>query len=344
MPNLKFSQFQEQTDPANVQFVVGYNGTSNVRIAPGDIGGGGATSLNGLTDCLVDTASLYVGTIPSGLSSNPQNNTTLGIDAGKDLTTGNTNILVGAIAGQNITTGAGNVVVGYEAANNLTSGQDNVCVGKAAFRNTTIGFFNTAIGYDALRGSGNKNHNTAVGFGSGAGVTTGAENTLLGSLAGNTITTGANNLVVGYNAQATSVTATNEITLGNSSISTLRCSVQSITSLSDKRDKSEIKDLEYGLDFISSLKPREFVWNNRVEIITTTDEEGKEVKEEFYSANKGKKDFGFIAQEVQSVDNDTLRLVYDNNPDKIEMSYGKLVPVLVQAIKELKAEVDLLKS
>jgi hypothetical protein len=42
MPNLKFSQFQEKTDPANVQFVVGYNGTDNVRIAPGNISGGAA--------------------------------------------------------------------------------------------------------------------------------------------------------------------------------------------------------------------------------------------------------------------------------------------------------------
>ena len=53
MANLKFSQFQEQTDPANVQFVVGYNGTDNVRIDPANLGGG-ATDLNGLTDVLID--------------------------------------------------------------------------------------------------------------------------------------------------------------------------------------------------------------------------------------------------------------------------------------------------
>ena len=39
MANIKFSQFTEQTDTANVQFLVGYNGTTNVRIAPGNIGG-----------------------------------------------------------------------------------------------------------------------------------------------------------------------------------------------------------------------------------------------------------------------------------------------------------------
>ena len=37
MANLKFSQFTEKTDPANVQFIVGYDGTSNVRITPDNI-------------------------------------------------------------------------------------------------------------------------------------------------------------------------------------------------------------------------------------------------------------------------------------------------------------------
>ena len=37
MANLKFSQFTEQADPANVQFLVGYNGTDNVKIAPSNV-------------------------------------------------------------------------------------------------------------------------------------------------------------------------------------------------------------------------------------------------------------------------------------------------------------------
>ena len=39
-----------------------------------------------------------------------------------------------------------------------------------------------------------------------------------------------------------------------------------------------------------------------------------------------------------------LDLVLTVNPDKLEASYGKLVPVLVNAIKELSAEVEQLKS
>jgi len=37
MANLKFSQFTEQASPANVQFLVGYNGSDNVRIAPSNV-------------------------------------------------------------------------------------------------------------------------------------------------------------------------------------------------------------------------------------------------------------------------------------------------------------------
>ena len=57
-------------------------------------GGGGASSLNSLSDVLIDTASEYVGTIPAGLSGNPQRNTTLGISAGFDLTTGTQNTFI----------------------------------------------------------------------------------------------------------------------------------------------------------------------------------------------------------------------------------------------------------
>jgi len=567
MANKKFSEFTVKTSTSDVDFVVGYDGTDNVRITPANLtGGGGASSLNGLTDCLVDTDSLYVGEVPAGLSGNPQANTILGIDAGNALTnganntligndagkgftggtavfvgalagegtstanatgciaigwsalratrTGNDNIAIGFQAGRSIgngaasntmlgalagysntgsntvmvgkeagrnntatgssfigyqagysntsgttntnlgyqagysnTTGASRVMLGYEAGRNNT-GSNNVFLGKATGKgsgsgsqciaigqgvmetgsaannsvfignymaaNTTSGADstvaigtnclsaagysgeeNTVVGHQAGNNlsSGNKNtligkqagnavttatQNAFFGFQAGLAVATGnnntlignsaglavtsAENTLIGTYAGRTLTsgttntmlgvnyngggviTGSNNTLLGNNAAATSTSVSNEITLGNSSVTSLRCAVTSITSLSDERDKSEIKDITYGLAFIDALQPREFVWNNRAEIKTEIDEVGNETEVEFYSANKGKKDFGFIAQEVKELDNDTLRLVYDENPEKLELSYGKLVPVLVQAIKELKAEIELLKS
>ena len=41
---------------------------------------------------------------------------------------------------------------------------------------------------------------------------------------------------------------------------------------------------------------------------------------------------------------DYLNLVLKNNPDRLEASYGKLVPILVKAVQELSAEVNQLKE
>ena len=147
--------------------------------------------------------------------------------------------------------------------------------------------------------------------------------------------------MLGYNAEPSGSSVSNEFVLGNSSVGVLRCAQGSISALSDERDKKDIEDLPYGLDFVDSLKPKRFVWDNRAEIRLVDDEEGNRiVEEEYFSANKGKKDVGFIAQELQTVDDEFLNLVYDLNPEKLEASYSKLIPVLVKAIQELKAELD----
>lgn len=277
---------------------------------------GGATSLNGLTDVLIDGTSSYLVEVPSGLSGNPAGNTTFGDTAALSLTSGSNNTIIGEQAGK--LNGSQRTFVGQEAGINAT-GQVNCAFGKSALRNST--------------GQGN------VAFGSFAGdsITSGINNTSVGNNAGSfTLTTGSNNMMLGNLSLPTASGVSNEITLGNSSISVLRCAVTSITSLSDARDKTNVKDLSYGIDFIKSLTPREFTWDNRSE---------KDVNgNDFYSENKGKKDFGFVAQEVQALDNDTLRLVYSSNPEKLEMSYGKLVPILVQAVKELTARLEALEN
>ena len=57
---------------------------------------------------------------------------------------------------------------------------------------------------------------------------------------------------------------------------------------------------------------------------------------------------GFIAQEldeVQTIENaEWLNLVLKDNPEKLEASYGNLLPVMVKAIQELKTENDMLKD
>ncbi len=188
--------------------------------------------------------------------------------------------------------------------------------------------------------------NTAVGSQAGRALTSNSfQNTIIGAEAANSQGSSITNCtVIGYGANPSAFNSTNQITLGNTSVGALRCQVQTITSLSDERDKTNIEPIPYGLDFIDSLKPKSFVWDNRPEIAIEQDEEGNDIEVEFYSANKGKEDIGFIAQDLLEVDDNFLNLVHTDNPDKLEASYGRLIPVLVQAIKELKAEVELLKS
>lgn len=327
---------------------------------------------------------LFIGNNTGQSITTTGKNTLIGNDQFTGLTTGNQNVGVGFAAGKycgsqaqynvfigeaghsaNYNTGGwpkSNVAIGHNAGAYGRNFEFSVFVGRQAGFYASASDFNTAIGYNSLAGGFNvgsstqKVRNTCVGANAGKVIAQGNDNTVIGYDAGITITTGNNNTLIGANSTASAVGVNNEITLGDSNVTSLRCAVTSITSLSDERDKSEIKDLEYGLAFIDALQPREFVWDNRPEIKKTpirdeeenivTDEDGNVTYEEteFYSANKGKKDFGFIAQEVRELDNDTLRLVYSENEDKLEMSYGKLVPILVKAVQELKAEVELLKG
>ena len=96
--------------------------------------------------------------------------------------------------------------------------------------------------------------NTAIGDSSLFNNTTGTGNTTLGSFAGFELTTGHNNTLIGMNSQPSSPTVSTEITLGNSLICTLRCQVD-LTVLSDARDKKNISDLSFGLDFLKKIKP-----------------------------------------------------------------------------------------
>lgn len=259
----------------------------------------------------------------------------------------NNSITLGRNNNPLITIGSFNTGVGVFALKEST-GNSNVAVGYNSQKNVTTGFSNTAVGTTSMRDATTCNDNTAVGSGVGTLITTGSYNTLFGSQAGyfmttgdyNTcigmnaggVTTGSRNTVIGVSAEASSPTATNEITLGDANITALRCTQTSITSLSDARDKKDIQELPVGLDFVNTLKPVTFVWNDR-------DESGKH----------DVKDFGFIAQDLKKAQEDvdltdTLKLVYESNPEKLEASYGKLIPILIKAIQDLSKEVDALKN
>jgi len=265
------------------------------------------------------------------------NNLAIGSDT-MNTVSGSGNIALGNSALQDVDFGDTNIAIGYEAMKKNINGFSNIAIGLQALGGTTVS--PASMGNDANIAIGNSSliqivqaaSNVAVGVNAGYNATNATLNTFLGSDAGNTITTGSNNVCLGYDARTATPTTNNSITLGNSSISVIRAAVTSITSLSDERDKKDIKDLSTGLEFIEGLRPVEFTWNDR-------DENG----------NHDIADFGFIAQDLKKAQEDAdkadvLKLVYDENPDKLEASYGKLIPILVKAIQELSEEVKQLKN
>jgi len=187
------------------------------------------------------------------------------------------------------------------------------------------------MGYTTLTANTTGISNTAVGHRALTTQTTSHYNTAVGKDAGDLITTGSNNTCLGYQADPSGATVSNEVTLGNSSISSIRCQVQTISSLSDVRDKENIEELPLGVEFINTLRPVKFDWAMR---------DGMQ---------EGVQEIGFVAQELDKAQQDAnaeeyMRLVLKTNPERLESTYGKLVPILVNAVKELSAKVEALEN
>jgi hypothetical protein len=94
-----------------------------------------------------------------------------------------------------------------------------------------------------------------------------------------------------------------------------------ITCTSDARLKTNVEDVNYGLDTLKQLRPVSFNW--------LTDEAGKQ------------KSLGFLAQEVESV---LPGLVYTNAEGFKELNTVGLIPVLAKSIQEQQKQIALLPT
>lgn len=247
---------------------------------------------------------------------------------------GTDSVIIGQLAGLTLT-GSNNVAIGKFAMYLSTTASTTVAIGGGAGQSLTTGTGNTFIGGTSGNNVTTGGANTCVGQNAGATLSANAfTNTFIGGNAGTNVLniTGQGNMCLGHASAPSSASVNHEVTLGSGSILALRCAVTSITSLSDARDKKDVAELAAGLDFVKELNPVSFIWDDR-------DEAGKH----------DVKDFGFIAQDLKATQEkydmaETLGLVYEENPEKLEASYGKLIPILVKAIKELSSKVEALES
>ena len=309
----------------------------------------------GTYNTAVGQSSLYANTIGTSNTAVGQNslsanttgiqNTAIGHSSLTGNTTGTNNTAIGTNSLISNATGSSNTAVGYSSLFANTTGSSNTAIGQSSLYTNTIGTSNTAVGYSSLSANTTGIQNTAIGTNSLISNATGVQNTAVGQSAGSTLTTGSNNTLLGYSAAPSSITVSNEITLGNASIATLRCQVTAITALSDLRDKKDVVALPVGLDFINGLKPVTFTWNMRQPANPELDDNGKPI----IIGKVGQKDFGFIAQDIIAAEDalqmaDTLQLSFRNNPEQLEVTIGRLIPILVKAIQELSAEIVTLKT
>jgi len=218
-----------------------------------------------------------------------------------------------------------NTGVGYRSLYSLTTGFYNSAFGYQSLYSNTTGIYNSAFGSGALFSDSTESFNSAFGFYS-LYNTTGNFNTAIGYYSGTGITTGSNNIAIGNNAQVPSGTASNQIRLGNTNISYAGIQV-AWTVTSDRRYKDNITTIGLGLGFISKLNPVSYVRKN--------DE-------------KGKTEYGLIAQEVEDVlkelgiENHGMLTVTDEG--MYELRYNDLIAPMIKAIQELKVQNEQLKK
>ena len=258
MANIKFSQFTEQTDPANVAFVVGYNGSTNVKIDPANIGGG-----------LFEQGVYANSTQRIGSGTSEGNGSTVG---------GGAYNVAGYGAWATVSGGRNNTAQGYGATigggigNSAVSYYDTVSGGSynnAYGMNSTVsgGTSNSATGYRSTTGGGSSN--TASGIqafvgGGGANTVSGGYSSVVGGVyninAGtdSTIIGGRNNVVESMARRATISGYGNRIIAANPSSHILGDNITS-----DRANTTFVENLSIkAIPTAATGLPAGSVWSN----------------------------------------------------------------------------------
>ena len=290
-------------------------------------------------------------------------------------TGGDSNSAFGSAAMYSNTTGTNNIGIGRQALYSNTTGSSATAVGYQAMYNSNNAYQCTAIGYQAMYTQsglgGGGNDNTAVGhkalyamngtsggisqgntaFGTLAGsALTGAAtnaNSCFGAYAGDNITSGSNNILFGYAARPSAGTDSNEIVIGYNSSGKggstgyinpgsggvyqgNNSAAWSVAS--DFRLKKNIVDNNVGLDKVIQIQVRNFEYRTEDEV--TDLPKNQAIKKQGVQ-------LGVIAQELQQVLPDCVK---QESTGVLAVDSTDIMYHLINAIKELNAEIQALKS
>jgi hypothetical protein len=286
---------------------------------------------------------------PNPTPSDRLGNTAGGSDALSNNITGGYNTAFGDRALLNNTGGNYNTISGAFALYRNTTGSENTASGYRTLFNNDTGSGNTVSGFEALLTNSSGGYNTTSGAFALFSNTTGSYNAAFGTAALESNITGTFNTAIGYAADALAgditngtaigafaeLTTSNSIVLGNNTISKIYANVTTITSVSDRRRKKDIRalDTDLGLDFIEKLQPVSYRFNN-----------GDETER-----------YGFIAQELEQALPESLHdtiersepehglALIERQNDKertYRVSYGELFAPIVKAIQQQQQQID----
>ncbi|MBX2964483.1 MAG: tail fiber domain-containing protein [Cyclobacteriaceae bacterium] len=213
----------------------------------------------------------------AGRAGNHQGNTFVGAQAGEFATSANISTFIGEKAGWNVTTGTGNTMLGERAGENTTTGFFNTFIGTTVATTNTLGTRLTLVGRGADVSVNNLNNSTAIGEGA-------------------------------------IVNASNKVRIGNTTVTVIEGEV-AFTASSDRRLKTQIRDLDQGLDFIMNLRPVSYQMKN---------------------LSDTRLNWGFIAQDIeQLVGNSNAILTVGGDDDRtLGLRYTDFVAPLVKAVQE----------
>lgn len=266
-------------------------------------------------------------------------NTAIGNGAGLYLTLGYGNTFVGSAAGAatdaSRNTGFANSFFGAKAGNANTQGWANTFMGTQAGNANIDGCMNTFVGNRAGYANINGIDNTYVGDIAGLANALGNSNTFVGKEAGAQMTSGSRNVILGARA-AYFETGDDMLYINSCDAYDSRCNfplikgnfqdrwvqidgsltMVTVATPSDERYKKEIRQLKSALQKVLHLKGVSYEWDK------------DKVKGAGY---KGGRQIGLIAQEVEKV---LPELVHTDDKGYKTLSYDKMVPVLIEAVKE----------
>jgi hypothetical protein len=167
---------------------------------------------------------------------------------------------------------------------------------------------NSAFGYLALRQNQNGHRNCAFG----ALALTSAK--------------GDNNIGIGSESQAANAMGNNQVRIGNAGITHAAIQVDWSIS-SDLHCKENVRNLPYGLNLISKLRPVDYLRKN-------SPKKGREV--------------GFIAQELvkvlEEVGFDNQGFLTQTDQGHYEVRYNDFIPIAIKGIQEQQQQIEELKA